>query len=202
MIKSGIYKILNLIDGKFYIGSTANFIYRWKLYEQRLNYGDHHSQHLQAAWNKYSADNFEFIALEGVEDLTKLIEREQWWIDFTKCYNKKIGYNVRKIAQSCIGIIRNEQSKLKSSIAIKSSEKFRKYSQSRVGRPRKQETKDKLSLAHIGKIKTEEHRRKISQTLTGRKTQPCSEEKKIKIAASLRKRKQLTLAKITYVIEL
>ena len=56
----GIYKILNTVNGKFYIGSTNNL--RKRLYEhyRALNLGIHTNKHLQAAWIKYGKEGFKF----------------------------------------------------------------------------------------------------------------------------------------------
>lgn len=113
MILSGIYKILNLINGKLYIGSAVNFYKRWHQHEYELNKDNHTNKYLQSAWNKYGAENFEFIAIEGVKNLTKLIEREQFWINQTKCYDRKIGYNFRIIADSNLGTKATEETKIK-----------------------------------------------------------------------------------------
>ena len=83
---AGIYKITNLITNLFYIGHAKDIELRWKSHESTLNRNIHDNSYLQAAWNKYGAENFEFVAIEGVEDLDKLIEREQFWI---KHYAKK-----------------------------------------------------------------------------------------------------------------
>lgn len=49
----GIYKITNLINNKFYIGSSSDL--KKRLYEHRreLNLGVQANKHLQSAWNKY-----------------------------------------------------------------------------------------------------------------------------------------------------
>ena len=63
---SYIYKILNNVNGKFYIGSTNNFNNRKITHLTKLNKGKHENKYLQRAWNKYGEDNFEFIILEIV----------------------------------------------------------------------------------------------------------------------------------------
>lgn len=53
MSKSGIYRIVNLANDKFYIGSAVNLERRWYMHRNRLNAGKHRNAHLQAAWSKY-----------------------------------------------------------------------------------------------------------------------------------------------------
>ena len=50
----GVYKILNIKNDKFYIGSTSTigFENRWKKHILDLNNNCHHSVYLQRSWNK------------------------------------------------------------------------------------------------------------------------------------------------------
>lgn len=88
--KAGVYKIVNTIDGKFYLGSTYSFYKRCPSHRSNLNKGLHHCRHLQNAWNKYGEDAFEFHILE-VTEVKKRTEVEQKYLDehFGKpyCYN-------------------------------------------------------------------------------------------------------------------
>ena len=52
-MNSGIYKILNKINGKFYIGSAVNFKRRFARHKRLLNINCHPNEYLQNAWNKY-----------------------------------------------------------------------------------------------------------------------------------------------------
>jgi group I intron endonuclease len=83
----GVYKIMNLVNGKVYIGSAQNLHNRRKIHFQELRRGTN-SIHLQAAYYKYGERNFGFIIIEFVEDLTQLTSREQYWIDCYKSYDR------------------------------------------------------------------------------------------------------------------
>ncbi len=61
--QSGIYEILNTVNGKRYIGSAASFKKRWKKHKADLRGRTHHSRKLQNAWNKYGEAAFEFRVL-------------------------------------------------------------------------------------------------------------------------------------------
>ncbi len=90
-IKSGIYKILNKINGKYYIGSAYNFNKRFIRHKSELNCNVHYNEHLQRAWNLYGHENFEFLILEECNELSKLKTLEQKYLDKIekeKCYNK------------------------------------------------------------------------------------------------------------------
>lgn len=80
-MKSGVYKITNIINNKCYIGSAKDIPYRWRKHKQFLRRKIHHSVALQRAWNKYKIDKFQFDVLEYVEDITELIQREQHYFD-------------------------------------------------------------------------------------------------------------------------
>jgi len=92
---SGIYKIINKADGKYYVGSSKD-IYgsngRYKYHLKCLRSNTHRNDYLQNAWNKYGKDNFDFLLVESVSDVEKLLEIEQKYLDIAKneqdkCYN-------------------------------------------------------------------------------------------------------------------
>jgi group I intron endonuclease len=108
---SGIYKIQNKINNKVYIGSSIDVSDRWKQHIRELKSKYHHNQNLQNAWHDQGDKNFEFEVIEIVEDINKLIDREQYYIDLTKCYDSNYGYNVSPKAGSCLGVKRTEKEK-------------------------------------------------------------------------------------------
>jgi len=105
-IVAGVYKIENIINNKIYIGSSNDIHKRLLEHKRRLKKNNHANNHLQNAWNKYGGDNFNFSKVEIIEfpSREKLLEREQFWIDKTKCADRSIGYNINFIANSPLGI--------------------------------------------------------------------------------------------------
>ena len=76
-MKTGIYKITNQINGKFYIGSSKDLSRRKKDHFRLLKKGNSHSIILQRAVNKYKIDNFKFeIIVECSEELLFVIEQK------------------------------------------------------------------------------------------------------------------------------
>jgi len=63
MAISGIYAIVNKINGHRYVGSSSNITERWKRHVSRLENKNHHSRHLQHAWDYYGRDSFDFIVI-------------------------------------------------------------------------------------------------------------------------------------------
>jgi group I intron endonuclease len=127
--KHGIYRIVNNINKKYYIGSTNDLNKRMNAHTCELSINKHHSIHLQRSYNKYGKENFIFEILEYVEEMENkielkkiLIEKEQYWIDFYNSSNDKYGYNICKNAYSPLGHTKgsvSEETKRKISIANK-----------------------------------------------------------------------------------
>ncbi|MDO8610138.1 MAG: GIY-YIG nuclease family protein [bacterium] len=156
MIKiAGIYIILNLINGKYYIGSSLNMLYRWKKHRERLRRKDHHNNHLQSAWNKYTESSFVFIIIEQFDTISseKLGEIEQKYLDFAKQQQVK-RYNLASEVTR-IGSHLNEQIRLKISAAHR-------------GKKHSLQTRIKMSLAKKGKPLTKEHIKKMQESRLGK----------------------------------
>jgi group I intron endonuclease len=56
----GIYKITNLVNNRYYIGSSLDIKRRWDTHRRMLNKNNHHNDFLQKSWNKHGGDNFKF----------------------------------------------------------------------------------------------------------------------------------------------
>jgi group I intron endonuclease len=86
-----IYKIRNVVNGKFYVGSTTDTRERFRNHRKMLRGNKHHCRHLQASWNKHGEDCFKFEVQEVIEDAARLWEAEERWLaeHFGKdyCYN-------------------------------------------------------------------------------------------------------------------
>ena len=64
---SGVYKITNLINNKFYVGSSINLKQRKHAHFYSLKLGKHKSPYLQNAFNKYGIENFVFEVIKYCE---------------------------------------------------------------------------------------------------------------------------------------
>lgn len=88
----GVYKIENIKNHKKYIGSSINIEERWKNHRRMLEQNKHHSSKLQRAYNKLKDKNIlQYSIVETVDNLDKLKDREQYWIDYYDAYHS--GYN-------------------------------------------------------------------------------------------------------------
>lgn len=94
-MKSGIYKYTNRINDKVYIGSAVSLS---KRHWEHLNYPAKSAKLLQAAFNKYGKENFDYEVLEEAPKHL-LYTVEQGWINWYKCYERDKGYNLSRFAE-------------------------------------------------------------------------------------------------------
>lgn len=97
-----IYKITNLVNGDFYIGSTQNLIKRYYTHINHIRVKKNTCTLLIRAVNKYGEDNFRFEIIEECDN-NILLEREQYYLD-----SLLPKYNISKVAGSNLGIKRSE----------------------------------------------------------------------------------------------
>lgn len=168
----GIYKIRNCINGKVYIGQSIDIESRF--WSHKSNVKKNYTHPLYNSMKCYGIENFEFIIIEEIEDVNSLDEREQYWMDYYKCYDRNLGYNLRPKAESTKGYKTSDETKLKISLANKgrvmSNENKLKLSKVNKGKKRSDESKLKMSLSHKGqkawnkgKKYSEETKRKLSE---------------------------------------
>ena len=170
---SGIYVIVNKVNGDKYIGSSCDIKKRWSQHVRRLNNKNHHSIHLQRAWDKYGSNVFSFNVLEHcAEDC--LISVEQKYID-----SERPAYNISPTAGRTAGVIRSEEYRIKQSVAqsgkIMSEETRRKISEGMKGKQNSlgvshsltQKVKDAIRNKLLGHVVSKETREKISSKVKG-----------------------------------
>lgn len=163
MLKSGIYRIINIDKNKVYVGSSINLKSRKYKHFKDLERNIHCNKKLQNSYNKYGKDNFIFEIIEEVsysedkEFLKKtLLEREQYWIDELDTVN--VGYNINPLAMSRLGSkISQEHVDI-----LRRVNRGNKYN---LGRKASEETRVKMRESHTNP--SEELRRRISNSLKG-----------------------------------
>lgn len=102
-----IYMAINKVNGKKYIGKTINFKARYKKHK----YAKYYNTYFHNAIRKYGFGSFEWVILEKDLPKKRLIERENYWIDFYNTLNN--GYNLRKDSQESSGWKHSKETKEK-----------------------------------------------------------------------------------------
>ena len=149
---SGIYIILNLIDGKVYIGQAKNLLKRKQSHLRYLRNNTHcqHGKcHLQLAFNKYGEDSFLFMTLAEapIEELNNL---ESSVIQATGSTNKNNGYNICPYGNVPRGVKQSKETialRVKKLIGQKRTEQHKMNIKKGKG-PISEETRRRLSEAH------------------------------------------------------
>jgi len=145
-MKTGVYKIINILNNECYIGSAQISFYRRKnQHFHLLRKSCHHSIHLQRAWNKYGEQNFKFEILEECIP-EKCIEREQFYFNILKP-----DYNILPNADSRAGTTLSPATKKKAIKALNDN-------RWKLELP---EIRQKMSDYHKGRKKTKEHAMKV-----------------------------------------
>lgn len=201
--QSGIYEVVNTVNGKRYIGSAKDLSARERQHFGGLARQKHHNAHLQNAWVKYGPDAFSFRTLLVCAP-ADLIDYEQRAID-----GYRPEYNLSPTAGSPLGMKHSKKSRANMSAAHKgrgqTPEIMAKMRHAVLGKPMPQEQRDKISAAHRArhpaKVKAPPKDRKgiphsaahcaaISAALKGRCGKPHTPEQTAKIAAKNRGQKR------------
>lgn len=145
--KLGIYRWVNNISGKSYIGSSINLSKRFRQY---FNYNfitipSKKNSIIYSSLLKYGYSNFSLEILEFCNSDNIIIEREQFYIN-----SLKPEYNILKIAGSSLGHKASEETKKKISLA-------------RIGKRHNEET---IALFKA-RVHTDEVKLAISKAVTG-----------------------------------
>jgi group I intron endonuclease len=145
-----IYRITNMANDKFYIGSADSFARREWQHKYALKRGVHKNPHLQAAWNKYGEEMFVF---EVVEELPAGDDQLQWEDKWLKdCVGKPNCYNVNTLATAPrLGLTLSEKTKQQLSESRKGKHAGEEHY--RYGKTVSEETKAKIGNTQRGKPK-------------------------------------------------
>ena len=163
-----IYLILNLINGKMYIGQTKfSLMKRWKNHIAHSR--DGRDTYFANTIKKYGSKSFWLFTIEENLSLEEANEREEFWIKYYDTCNKTHGYNLQSGGKNRF---HSEESKLKigeKSKGRKHTEDFKIYISERMkenkhslGNITSEETKIKLSEALKDRKFSKEHREKLS----------------------------------------
>lgn len=148
-----VYKIINKVNNKFYVGSTKDLQKRIRSHLRDLKINKHHCAPLQNAYNKYGKDSFIIVPI-WVSKKEDRLEWERYYID-----DEKPEYNIAKSSSAPMeGRIHSEEAKAKMRASSKRtkgaahhlhgtkwSDEFRKkVLESRKGYKHSDKTKEKM----------------------------------------------------------
>lgn len=154
--KAGIYAIHNKVSDRYYIGSSTNVYLRRISHIAKLRNKDKNcNRHLQASWDKYGEDAFEFLVLECCESTQETLEElENKWMDVYR-NDGYVLYNVRPAANVNNGIKHSEEACKKKAEITKQHWTNDEY-------------REKV-IAGIAEYWTEEQRKELAEKNRGRK---------------------------------
>lgn len=109
-----IYRITNMANGHYYIGSAESFARREWQHKYELRKNNHKNPRLQAAWNRYGEEMFVFEVLEDVPTDRTAFDIENTYL--MQCVGHPDCYNINTDAYvPRLGIPHTEASKEKTS---------------------------------------------------------------------------------------
>ena len=157
----GIYKIINVMNNKFYVGSAVDLKRRKTRHFSELRNNKHSNGRLQNSWNKHGEQAFVFVVVEEVPEDADLLAAENVWLkehvgkDY--CYN--LGVDATAPMTGFGGELSPTWGRKRTPEEL--------AAQSWAGKKHSPESKDKIREFLLGKPKSAEVRAKISATLSG-----------------------------------
>jgi group I intron endonuclease len=145
-----IYKITNLITGKFYIGKS--------IYNNSDYFGS--GKILKQSIKKYGRENFIKEIIDTADNLNQLNEKEIFWINYYQSQNNDIGYNITKGGEGGDVYTNNPNKEEIREKNIESAKKRKNFKHS-------EETKQKIREKRKFQKMSEEQKQKLSERWKG-----------------------------------
>ena len=160
--KAGVYRWINNVNGKTYIGSSIDIQSRMYIYFSPRILLDEvkFPTPIYSALRKYGYSSFTLEILEYC-DRNDAVKREQYYMDLLQPE-----YNILKVAGSMLGYKHTEETLKKFNERVVSEETRKNLSKAATGRILTEAEREKLSNIRKGLILSEEIKKKISETST------------------------------------
>lgn len=123
MDNSGVYKIINLINDKCYVGGSVNLHKRKLKHLLDLKKNRHHNEHLQRSYNKYGRNNFKFEIIETCNSNWNEIEILE--NKYIKLLNPEYNLIKKAFGINCAEITRRKLSETHKKIQANKSKELR-----------------------------------------------------------------------------
>lgn len=149
-----IYKITNLITNKCYVGFSKNAAKRFKRHLTLAENGV--NRRLYDSIRKHGKENFILEIIATCVTKEEAVELEKFWISelnslMPNGYNMTVGGDG---GNTLVGWTEEEKKEL-----------YTRQANTRIGMKHTEETKEKISKAHLGKTMPEEQKLRLSETL-------------------------------------
>lgn len=172
---SGIYQIMNMVTGVFYIGSSKDMMRRRQVHFCELRNNRHCNPKLQHSFNKYGEGAFVFGVVEFCP-VENLFAREDWHLRTTGATVDGVGYNLSIWADSPS---RGRTPSLDSRLKMSRAQKGRKKA------PFTEEHIENMRNAQRARTRptlTEEERRRMGDSSRGK---PWTDERRAKMVGRM-----------------
>ena len=157
----GIYKIINVVNNKFYVGSAVDLKRRKTRHFSELRTGKHKNRYLQSSWDKYGEQAFVFVVVEPLTEQDDLLAAENVWLALhvgkEYCYN--LGVNATAPMLGIVGELSPTWGRRRTDSEL--------LAQNWKGKTHTEESKEKIRAYLLGKPKSASVRAKISAKLSG-----------------------------------
>lgn len=202
--QSGVYEIVNVINGNRYIGSSIRITSRLSTHKRLLRQNKSHNKHLQSAYDKYGGDAFVFRPILYC-DPENTLSYEQMCLD-----GMQSNYNNAKNAESPATGLRLPED-VKQNIGLRSlgnkyslgrnnsPETIARMSAARKGKPGSrlgctlsEETKNKIRAGNIGRKHSQEELNKMSAAMK----RPRSDKFKASHSGEMNPQSKLTWSEV------
>ena len=168
-----IYKITNLINGKYYIGQTTMRLkgrFTNHLSEARCR---RNCRYLGNAIVKYGAKNFTVEPLAtSIKSQEELDNAEKLWILITRSYDHQVGYNIEFGGNGRGKIAPETRQRMSGPKSEAHRQKLSEAAKKRVRHPMSAEAKAKIAAWHLGRKASPETLKKLSESHKGFKPSP------------------------------
>lgn len=167
----GIYRIVNTVTGRSYIGQTAErFQRRYWHHNWCLSQGKHHNKQLQKDWRLYGGESFIFEVLQRVSDKDDLDALEIKYISSYRSSDANFGYNLQPGGHSGF----NNAPFVSPEARKRVGEANRKRM---LGSKLSEETRAKMRASSKHRSPTEEERQALSKRMSERVVSDTTKEK-------------------------
>lgn len=206
-----LYRIINLLNGKIYIGQTNDGKYRWRQHRYFAKNPERTGQYIHHAMAKHGIENFIYELIATCRTQEDANEVESLLITQYNTRDKGFGYNLTarraygghseetkaKISAGNKGKQRSEETK--SLIAENTKKQMESGNHPRLGKKHSEESRQKMVESSKGQVAwnkgltgcfSEETKQKMSEAKLGKK---ASEETKHKMSVARTKNRKCSI---------